>query len=262
MKNSKVRRRDGVVYRKEVPSAEIVKDALIYVYDDSPLHGVIHTEYHAAKKKLTGNFPGFGRDSTYLIKQPVPEDIGPWKYKLLTCEPSVLAPFLTPITIDADSVDWLPDIFGNVQAPIVTGRVRETIEEADPGYSYFFPAEILMSGSGAAVPGDRYFWFQRRRMSYVWNPLTQGVGEQLRLPWDGRMFARGGVAWQLTHNAVLRDFVCAFPFWGVNLNQLTFAMSAPAFRRLKAGLFTGMIESTSTDYQSEDRDDSQNIGHF
>jgi hypothetical protein len=50
MKNSKVRRRDGVVYRKEVPSAEIVKDALIYVYDDSPLHGVIRTEYHAAKK--------------------------------------------------------------------------------------------------------------------------------------------------------------------------------------------------------------------
>ncbi|MEO1611981.1 MAG: hypothetical protein AAFU55_06470 [Pseudomonadota bacterium] len=250
---------EGTTFRLEVPDGIVKRDALFYVFSNGgpnvPLEVQFLDDY--VHKRFSPRTEGWGYDSPYRVWTDVAADIGEWKLEILTFPPEAFAPFYADVSVRGDRLGWLSDIHAG-SMEMVRPAVRAIIEELDPGMNYFFPMKIFNRDTGEVVSDEYSYWLPRRRMWF--RPKDRPTGERrLGMPFEGP-FSSDAEAWELIHNHALRRFVGEFPFWGLDWELTAPAMSASAYRHLKAEKFVGLQEITSTGVY--DRDFNQNIGCF
>lgn len=253
--------REGIRFRKEVPSTEIKQDAIFYAFIQPTLNGAVSQFYEQDVRMLSARRPYWGPESPYRIRVEIPPEIGPWHMELITCPPEAIMPMLSNFSVEGAYADWVPDIWSSHLGLIVTAPVRQLIEENDPDFHYFFPICIRVAETGDALPEERFYWVPRRRIWFWRDP------EAAMPPGESAAWIEGGFSglhevWQYRHNSALRDFLAELPFWTEGLATYSFAMSRPVFRQLKSKKFTGLLELECKDKYDEDCDRSHNVGHF
>lgn len=181
--------------------------------------------------------------------------------EMITCPPEAMAPLLSNFSVEADYADWVPDIWSSHLALIVTAKVRQVIEELDPGFHYFYPMTIRVTQTGDPLPEEHFYWVPRRRMFF--RPDREGATPPgAWSAWEDGGFSNRQNVWEYINNTALRSFLGELPFWTEGLKTFSFAMSKPVFHRLKQEGFTGLLELECEDRYDEDCDRSHNVGHF
>jgi hypothetical protein len=259
---------DGLVYRycKEIPSPEVKKDSLIYVFTTAHQGKVLGQNYERDVKSILveagPDSPKWRIGSPYTPAVDLPPQIKGWRMELLDFPFDVIEPYLTDISIAQERVDWLPDFYATMNSVIVTARARHIIETLDSGFSYFYPTTVRVLETGDPIPGERFHWIARRRMNDIVPSRPDPRPGMLPVWWGGGIFSDSKCIWEFHHNAVLRGFLKDLPFWGLSVSFGSFAMSAPVFKRLKSELFTGLVELECDDRYDEDCDRTPNVGHL
>jgi len=179
---------------------------------------------------------------------------------LVSRDGKAIAPHLSNISIRHERAHWYADFSATHLALIVTERARDCIEELDPGMNYFFPMVITVRETGDPLPDKRYYWWPRRELRYN---LPDPHGPLRKVPYRvDSPFGDSEVAWELTNNEKLREFVSSLPFWAMATNNFNFAMTPSVFTRLKAERFTGLIEIEGENRRAAGFDHNRNIGHY
>lgn len=253
---------DGVTFYREEPSAEVIhQDAKFFVCTHPINDDAFWTEYENEEtRSLSRIREGWGNDSPY--RKHIDLDVGNQRWEMFeyTFPPEAIAPHLSNISISHERAHWYADFSATHLALIVTQRARDCIEELDPGMNYFFPMTIAVRETGELLEDQRYYWKPRRGLRY---DFPKPHGPLHEVPYRASSpFANSEVAWELTNNEKLREFVGDLPFWTMEKNNFNFAMSSSAFKRLKAEKFTGLLEIEGKNRLAANFDQNRNIGHF
>lgn len=258
-----IRKCGGDTYYREQPDGKVLRKALAYAMYTCPLEGYIGLERKTPAKPFGQNRPGWEDGPNPLRKvQPV-EVLDHWRYEIFEQDAAAMAPMLTDYKVRDERADWLTDIFLWTPMTLIREKVRDFLEDTDPGMNLIFPAGVFKKNSGAEIQEKFYVWLPKRRL-FMSRDHVIDTNSKIRSPFPGTIGTRD-IAIEMATNQSLRALVQTLPSFGFNFGPQT-AFNARMFAALKAEKFTGLVErpDTGTEHMGflADDDVNWNVGHF
>lgn len=244
-------------YVPEVIRREPLHDAIMYQISYDTLAYFVGSDMIPRPERLIEYDTDLGNGvMNQRVPQPLPEGMDRWSYNLITLgDPQNMAGLnLNPTYVGPDYMcDVLPDIMVSLCCNFVRSNARDVIEAVDPEGSYFFPATILQKESHEPVDGDWWYWLQRRELHVV---NREGLPRWYNSTMNGYC-RRSHVAYELTENPAVRNFISGIPIWGLGFYV---SFNREMFTALKAAGVSGLVELTRDKFDLEHY--NENVGYL
>lgn len=264
MSNTDLIRKDGSdTYYREQPDGKVLREALAYAMYSNPLRGYLGLEARTRTRAFGQNRPGWEDGPNPLRKVQQVEGLEHWRYEVLEQDAAAMKPMLADFDITDERADWLTDIFLWTPMTLIREKVRDFLEDTDPGMNLLFPTRVFHKTSGKEVPEKFYSWLPKRRLFRSRDHVVD-KSIKIRSPFPGSL-GTDNIAIEMATNQSLRALAQTLPSFGFYFDSPT-VFNAKMFTALKAEKFTGMVErpDTGTEHMGflADDDPNWNVGHF
>ncbi len=238
----------GTTYHREVPDGRLLREAAIYVMYSNSLQEFLSLERVENIKRFSPHLDGWRDLGPHRKLQDMPK-IPFWHYEIFETDAAGVQASRTDYLITDDRADWLTDIFCWTPFTVVREKVRDFLEDTDPGGNAFFPVKIFTKESREELPGQYFNWLPKRRL-FPSIDLVPQSDVVVRKPY-GSDFGGRKVASEFQFNTELKHFAKELPSFGINFGFQA-AFNADLFKALKAEKFTGLVERKHCDPNKRD----------